>query len=337
MATSLGELAARFGCDLVGDPGAVVDHVAMLSSAGPGALSFLANPALKSQLSATKASAVVLSPADAPECPVACLICKDPYPAFARMAAIIHPPPAIDPGIHKTAVVHESARIDDAAEVDAHAVIGENCVLRAGVHIGPGSYVGPNCTIGDDTRLHANVTLARQVTIGKRCVVHPGAVIGADGFGNARSAEGWIKVPQVGGVRIGDDVEVGANTTIDCGAMGDTVIENGVRLDNLCMIGHNSRVGAHTAMAAMSGLAGSSVVGQRCMFGGQSGSVGHVTICDDVLISGRGMVTKDITEPGVYASHFPAEEAGDWNRKVARLRRIESLYDRVRKLEKARK
>ncbi len=337
MAISLGELAGKFGCDLVGDPDVSVDHVATLSSAGPGALSFLANPALKSQLSGTKAIAVVLSPADAPDSPVASLICNDPYPVFARMAAILHPPSAIDPGIHATAVVHESARVDATAQVDAHAVIDEKCVIHAGVYIGPGSYVGRNCTIGDDTRLQANVTLARQVTIGKRGNVHSGAVIGADGFGNARTAEGWIKVPQVGGVRIGDDVEIGANTTIDCGAMGDTVIENGVRLDNLCMIGHNSHVGAHTAMAAMSGLAGSSVVGQRCMFGGQSGSVGHVTICDDVLISGRGMVTKDITEPGVYASHFPAEEAGEWSRKVARLRRIETLYDRVRKLEKGMK
>ena len=174
----------------------------------------------------------------------------------------------------------------------------------------------------------------RAVTLGDRCIVHPGAVIGADGFGNAMSPEGWVKVPQLGGVVIGNDVEIGANTTIDCGALDDTVIEDGVRLDNLCMIAHNVHIGAHTAMAAMTGIAGSASIGKRCMFAGQSGTVGHITVCDDVILSGQGMITKDITEPGVYASSFPAIPARDWNRTVARVRRLDTVNDRIRKLEK---
>jgi UDP-3-O-[3-hydroxymyristoyl] glucosamine N-acyltransferase len=164
--------------------------------------------------------------------------------------------------------------------------------------------------------------------------VHPGAVIGADGFGNAMTPEGWVKVPQLGGVSIGNDVEIGSNSTIDCGALDDTVIADGVRIDNLCMIAHNVRIGAHTALAAMTGIAGSTEIGARCLFAGQSGAVGHISICDDVVVSGQGMVSKDINEPGVYASSFPVEPVRDWNRKVARLRRLESLFDRVTDLER---
>ena len=174
----------------------------------------------------------------------------------------------------------------------------------------------------------------RSVSIGKRCIVHAGAVIGGDGFGNAMTPDGWVKVPQLGGVRIGDDVEIGCNTTIDCGALDDTVIEDGVRLDNLVQIAHNVHVGAHTAMAAMAAIAGSTVVGKRCMFAGMSGAVGHITICDDVILSGQGMITKNITEPGVYASSFAAEKVRDWNRRVGRIRRLDALNERVKNLEK---
>ena len=203
--------------------------------------------------------------------------------------------------------------------------------------MGPACIIGANCRIGEHSRLIANVCLPRSVTIGERCIIHPGVVIGGDGFGNARTEDGWIKVPQVGGVRIGNDVEIGANTTIDCGAIDDTIIADGVRIDNLCMIAHNVQIGAHTALAAMVGIAGSTVIGERCLFAGQVGSVGHVSICDDVTVSGRGMISKDITEPGVYASSFPAEKAADWNRKVARFRRIDTLAKRVDELEKGRR
>ena len=176
--------------------------------------------------------------------------------------------------------------------------------------------------------------MVRKVHIGQRCIFHPGVVLGADGFGNAMSPEGWIKVPQLGGVRIGNDVEIGANTTIDCGAIEDTVIEDGVRIDNLCMIAHNVRVGAHTAMAGMVGIAGSTTIGKRCLFAGQAGAVGHITICDDVIAAARAMITKDITEPGTYGSGFPSEPAKEWAKKVGRFRRLDALAERVKKLER---
>jgi UDP-3-O-[3-hydroxymyristoyl] glucosamine N-acyltransferase len=214
-------------------------------------------------------------------------------------------------------------------------VIGADVVLGDYVAVGAGCFVGPGCRLGPSTRLHANVTLVEDVRMGARCIVHPGAVIGSDGFGNARGSEGWIKVPQVGGVLIGDDVEIGANTTIDRGAIEDTVIENGVRLDNLIQIAHNVRIGEHTAMASLSGVSGSTVIGKRCMFAGQTGVVGHIRICDDVVIGGATMVSKDIREPGFYTASFPAEKDRDWKRKVARFRRLEELARRVAGLERA--
>jgi UDP-3-O-[3-hydroxymyristoyl] glucosamine N-acyltransferase len=201
--------------------------------------------------------------------------------------------------------------------------------------VGPGTVIGPDCNIANDCRLIANVTLVRDVRLGLRGILHPGAVIGADGFGNAMTPEGWIKVPQLGGVRIGNDVEIGANTTVDCGAIEDTVIEDGVRIDNLCHIGHNAYIGAHTAVAGMSGISGSATVGKRCLLAGQSGIVGHIKVCDDVVVSGKAVISKDVTEPGVYAGTFTAEPAREWNRKVARFRRLDQLIERVRKLEKA--
>lgn len=337
MAISLGELASRFGCELVGDADVVVDNVATLANANSRSLTFLSNPAYRAQLAETSAAAVILRAADADAAPVAKLISDNPYAAFARMAGAICPPPVYPPGIAPSACVADSANVAATAHVAANAVIGERSVVGENAYVGPGTVIGPDCVLGDDVRLIANVTIVRSVRIGCRSIVHPGAVIGADGFGNAMTPQGWVKVPQLGGVRIGDDVEIGANTTIDCGALGDTVIESGVRIDNLVMIAHNVRIGEHTAIAGQSGVAGSTVVGKRCMFAGQSGVVGHVTICDDVVISGQAMISKDISEPGVYASNFPAEPVRDWNRRVARFRRLEALSDRVGKLEKGSK
>lgn len=334
MQASLGELAARFGCELVGDPASTVTHVATLANAGPQSLSFLANSAYRDELSKTHAGAVVVGPEHAHSCPVAVLISRDPYLTYAHIAGVLHPPPGFPPGVHESAVVAPSAQVAETAHIGARAVIGNDVVVRAGASIGPGAVVGPRCRIGAGTRLHANVTLVEDVRIGKRCIVHSGAVLGCDGFGNARSDTGWLKVPQVGGVEIGDDVEIGANTTIDRGAIEDTVIGNGVRLDNLIQIAHNVRIGEHTAMAAMSGVSGSTVIGKRCMFAGQSGIVGHISICDDVVIGGATMVSKDIVEPGFYTASFPAEKGRDWKRKVARFRRLDELARRVARLEK---
>lgn len=334
MPISLGELATRFGCDLDGDPDTEVGAVATLANAGPGSVSFLTNSAYKKQLSSTKAAAVILSAEDSADCPVASLISDNPYACYARVAALLYPSPAIKPGVHASAVVDASATVAASAQIDALAFVGERTVIGENTYVGPGTVIGPDCVVGDNCRFIANVSLPRRVSIGDRGIFHPGAVIGADGFGNAMSSEGWVKVPQVGGVRIGDDVEIGSNTTVDCGAIDDTVIENGVRIDNLCQISHNAYIGEHTAMAGASGVSGSSTVGKRCMFGGQSGCVGHIDICDDVIIAGRAMISKSISEPGMYASNFPSAKISDWNKWVAKLRRIDGLYKRVAKLEK---
>ena len=236
--------------------------------------------------------------------------------------------------MHASAVVHDTASIADSANLAANVVVGERSTIGADVYLGPGTVVGPDCVVGDACRLIANVTLVRDVTTGARCIVHPGVVIGADGFGNAMTPDGWIKVPQLGGVRIGDDVEVGANTTIDCGALENTIIGNGVRIDNLCMIAHNVQVGEHTAMAAMVGIAGSTRIGKRCLFAGKAGAVGHITVCDDVVVAAKTFLSKDVTKPGTYAASFPADVAGSWAKQLARFRRLGQLIERVSKLEK---
>jgi UDP-3-O-[3-hydroxymyristoyl] glucosamine N-acyltransferase len=333
MQMRLGELAMRFGCELIGAPDATVTHVATLANAGPLSLSFLANPAYREELEATGAGAVVVRAQDVALCPVPVLVSHDPYETYARIAGVLHPPEIFAPGVHETAVVSSSAEVAASAHIGACVVVGEGAIIGDRATIGPGTVVGPRCRVGEATRLHANVTLVEDVRVGRRCIIHPGAVIGCDGFGNARSDTGWVKVPQIGGVEIGDDVEVGSNTTIDRGSIEDTVIGNGVRLDNLIQIAHNVRIGEHTAMAAQSGVSGSTVIGKRCMFGGQSGLVGHVTICDDVVIGGATMVSKDIREPGFYTASFPAEKDREWKRKVARFRRLDDLAQRVTKLE----
>ncbi len=334
MANRLGELAERFGCTLQGDGDREVDSVASLVSASSHQLSFFSNPALSDALAATQAGAVILRPADAEACPTDCLIHEDPYACFARIAAELHPDNALNAGVHASAVVDASASVDPSTEVCANVVIGENVRIGARCYIGPGTVIGDDCVVGDDCRLIANVNVVLRVTVGDRTILHPGAVIGSDGFGNAQTPQGWVKVPQVGGLRIGSDVEIGANTTIDRGAMDDTVIENGVRIDNLVQIAHNVHIGEHTAIAAQCGFAGSAVIGKRCMFAGQSGTVGHIHVCDDVVVMGKGVLSKDIQSPGVYAGLFPAEPAREWNRRVAQVRRLDSLQKRVRDLEK---
>jgi UDP-3-O-[3-hydroxymyristoyl] glucosamine N-acyltransferase len=335
MPIKLGELAAQFDCDLLGDPDVTIDNVAGLQNAGPASLSFLSNPKFRKQLAETRAAAVVLRAEDAEVSPVASLVSKDPYADYARMATVIHPPPRFAAGVDASAVVAAGAQVAASAHVAANVTIGERSTIGDNVYVGPGTVIGPDCSVGDDSRLIANVTLVRDVRLGRRGILHPGVVIGADGFGNAMTPEGWVKVPQLGGVRIGDDVEIGANTTVDCGAIDDTVIEDGVRIDNLCHIGHNVHIGAHTAVAGMSGISGSAIVGKRCMLAGQSGIVGHIRICDDVVVGGKAVISKDIKEPGVYAGTFTAELAAEWNRKVARFRRLGQLIERVNKLEKA--
>jgi UDP-3-O-[3-hydroxymyristoyl] glucosamine N-acyltransferase len=330
----LGDLAKQFECELIGDPDVSVDSVGTLANATPGALAFLSNESYRRQLASTQAGAVVLRPEFAADAPCAALVDENPYAMYARMAAVICPSPGKAPGIHRSAVVAASASVAETAHVAANATIEERSVIGENSYVGPGAVIGPGCAVGDNSRVLANATLARDVTIGDRCIIHPGAVIGADGFGNAMTPEGWIKVPQVGGVRIGNDVEIGASTTVDCGAIDDTIIGDGVRIDNQVQIGHNCHIGDHTALAASAAVAGSTRIGRRCMIAGCVGIAGHIEICDDVTVLGLAMVSKSIRKPGAYASAFPAEGVRTWNRRVASLRRLDKLQDRVRELEK---
>jgi UDP-3-O-[3-hydroxymyristoyl] glucosamine N-acyltransferase len=319
---SLGELAVRFGLELRGDPQLRVTRVATLQHAGPGGISFFANTRYRRQLAATRATAVVVAPADADACPVAALVDPNPYLAYARIATLLHPAPDTVPGVHASAVVDAGARID------ASAWIGPHSVVEPGVTIGPRVFVGPGCIvqrgaqIGADTRLIARVTLCRESRLGERCILHPGVVIGADGFGNALDGRTWVKIPQIGAVRIGNDVEIGANTTIDCGAIEDTVIEDGVKLDNQIQIGHNVTIGAHTAIASCTGISGSTTIGKRCVIGGLVGMAGHLTIADDVVITGLSMISASLPKAGSYSSGFPAEETRVWWRRVAQFRKL---------------
>lgn len=335
MSASLGELAVRFGCELRGDPDLRISHVATLANAGPGALAFLANPRYRPQLAGTGASAVVVEAAEAANCPCAALVAANPYATYARIATLLHPQPQRSPGVHPTAVVDPSAQVDVSAHVGALAVIG------ARVRVGPRAQVGPHCVLEEDVGiaadvvLTARVTLCRGVQVGARSVLQPGVVVGGDGFGFAPEHGGWLKVPQVGSVRIGADVEVGANTTIDRGAIDDTVIEDGVKLDNLIQVGHNVRIGEHTAIAGCVGISGSTQIGRRCQIGGAVGIGGHLTIVDDVIITGYSMVSRSINRAGVYSSGIPFEEARVWRRMVAQFKRIERLGNRITRLERA--
>jgi UDP-3-O-[3-hydroxymyristoyl] glucosamine N-acyltransferase len=335
-AMTLAQLATRFGLELRGDPDAVVTSVATLQQARPGTLAFLANPKYRRFLATTGATAVVVDPASAADCPVASLVAKNPYAAYARIAAVLHPEPAAPPGVHPTAVVEAGAVVPASAHVGPHACVGAGARLGERAVVGPGCVVGADVEIGDDTRLVARVTLYRGVRIGRRSLLHAGVVIGADGFGIAQDRDGWVKVPQLGGVSIGDDVEIGANTTIDRGAIDDTVIEDGVKLDNQIQVGHNVRIGAHTAIAGCAGISGSTTIGKRCLIAGAVGVVGHLEIADDVVVTGLSMVSSSITQKGMYSSGLPAMETSAWRRVVARLRHLDELFDRVKRLEKAR-
>ncbi len=318
----LGELAVRFALELRGDPDTRVSQIATLAQAAPGSLSFLADSRYRRDLMTTRASAVVLAPADAPACRVAALVTENPRLAFAHIAALMYPEPEYAPAVHPTAVVATGVRIPPSATVGALAVIEEDVQLGERSWVGPGCIVQRGARLGEDTRLVARVNLYPGVELGARCLVHAGAVIGADGFGFALDGGSWVKIPQVGSVRIGDDVEIGANTTIDRGAMGDTVIGEGAKLDNQIQVGHNVSIGAHTAIAACTGISGSTKIGKRCMVGGMVGFAGHLTIADDVVITGCSLVSASIREPGSYSSGMPTVPTRAWRRMVAHLRRF---------------
>ncbi|WP_226470038.1 UDP-3-O-(3-hydroxymyristoyl)glucosamine N-acyltransferase [Luteimonas panaciterrae] len=319
------ELAERFALALHGEGTARVDSVATLAKAGAGQLAFLSNPRYRPQLADSAASVVVMRAADAEGYAGTALIAPDPYVAFAKIAALFDPPASVQPGIHASAVIDPSADIDPGAQIGPFVAIGARSRVHAGAIVGPGCVIGEDCEIGAGCELVARITLVRRVRLGKRVLVHPGAVLGADGFGLAMDQGRWIKVPQQGGVVVGDDCEIGANTTIDRGAIEDTVLEEDVRLDNQIQIGHNVRIGAHTAMAGCSAVAGSAVIGRYCLIGGAAGVLGHLEICDRVMITAMSLVTNSIREPGEYSSGTPLMNNRDWRKSAARFKQLDAM------------
>ncbi len=329
---TLGQLAQRVGGQVRGDADAPIFRVAPLQTAQSGDIGFLAQPRYRKQLAATRATAVILSANDLEICPVAALVVDNPSVAYARIAALLNPVPR-QQGTHPSAVVSPASRIHSSAWIGPLCVIEEGVEIGARASIGPGCMIGHNSSIDEDSMLLAQVTLSPDSQIGRRVLIHPGVVIGSDGFGLANDNGVWVKIPQLGRVRIGDDVEIGANTTIDRGALDDTVIEEGVKLDHQIQVAHNVRIGAHTAIAACVGIAGSTTIGKRCTIAGGVGINGHIEIADDVHITGMTMVTKSILQPGVYSSGIPVEPNAVWKKNVVRFRQLEDIVRRVRALE----
>ena len=335
MALTLGELVKQIGGDLQnGDPDCSITAVATLQNAGTTEISFLANKQYKRDLQDTRAAAVILSPEDAAACPTAVITSANPYASYARAATLISPPPPPRQGIHATASVDDNSHIDTAAWIGPQCIVEASVTIGAGVQLAGGCFVGAGSTIGAGSCLSANVVICHDVIIGERVNIYPGAVIGSDGFGLANENGKWLNVPQLGRVRIGNDVEIGSNTTIDRGALEDTVLEEGVRLDNQIQVAHNVHIGAHTAIAGCVGISGSARIGKYCMIGGGAGIVGHLEITDHVIVTGMTMVTKSITRPGVYSSGVPAQDNDSWNRNYARFRQLDKLARKVQRLER---
>jgi UDP-3-O-[3-hydroxymyristoyl] glucosamine N-acyltransferase len=330
---SLGSIVERFGGELIGDRNILITQIAPLDLAQPCHLSFLAQPKYRSQLQKTKAGAVILGREARDLTLLPRIVCDDPYVYFAKVSAFLNPLKALLPGIHPSAVIAANARVPASATIGAHAFIGENVVLGERAVIGPGCCLSNGVKIGEATFLHPRVVIYHECVIGDRVVLHSGVVIGSDGFGMAMDEGRWLKIPQIGRVIIGNDVEIGANTTVDRGAMGDTVIEDGVMLDNQIQIGHNVHIGAHTAIAACVGIAGSTKIGRYCRIGGAAMIGGHLQIADNVTISGATAVAKPISKAGTYTSVYPFESHREWLKNAAHLRHLHKLAKKIRELE----
>ncbi|MCC6071047.1 UDP-3-O-(3-hydroxymyristoyl)glucosamine N-acyltransferase [Massilia sp. GCM10020059] len=340
MGTRLGELVERLGGELAGDPNIEVTGIAPLADAGASHISFLSNSKLRAQAAQSGAAALILAPSDSETVgatyPGARIVTKNPYAYFARAAQYFEALTAFVPaaGVHPSAYVAGSARVDPSAHVGPNATVEEGASVGAGAVIGAGCFVGRDAVIGAETRLFANVTFHAGCQIGARGIIHSGAVIGTDGFGFANEGGVYIKIPQTGRVVIGDDVDIGANTTIDRGALADTIIEDGVKLDNQIQIGHNCHIGAHTAMAGCVGVAGSAKIGKYCTFGGAAMVLGHLTIADHVHISSGSMVSRSIAEAGQYTGFYPLAKNADWEKTAAIVRNLDTMRDKIRALEK---
>lgn len=331
---SLGEISEKIHARLKGDPQCRIDRAEPLHIAKAGAISFLANVRYRSFLTNTQASAVILRAEDAQNCQVNALITSNPELAFARLLNFLYPGPPTASGIHASAVIGENCQIDPAASVGPHCVIGDRVQIGAHTVIGAGSVIGEDSRIGEYCRIYSRVTLYHGIRLGDRVIIHSGAVIGADGFGLAHDGQQWIKIPQIGRVIVGDDVEIGANTTIDRGALQDTVIGQGVKIDNLVQIGHNVKIGDHTAMAGCVGIAGSTEIGRHCMIGGSASISGHLEIADGVILTGTSAVGQSISEPGVYSSGIGVQKNSLWRRNTLRFHQLDDMAKRLRHLEK---
>jgi UDP-3-O-[3-hydroxymyristoyl] glucosamine N-acyltransferase len=327
------ELATQIGAEFARGPDADVARVCALGEECDRGLSYVSSERYLRALRQTAATAVIVAPEHVDEAPCPCLVSENPTLAFARAVGLLHPRATAAAGCHPSAVIAASADVDPSASIGPQCFIDDDVRIGAGVEIGPGCVVQRGSVIGDESRLVANVTVCAQSLIGRRVLLHPGAVIGREGFGFARDGERWVRIPQVGRVRLGDDVEVGANSAVDRGAIGETVIAAGVKIDNLIQIGHNVSIGEHTAMAACSGISGSTRIGRNCTIAGAVGMAGHLTIGDDVHFTGMAMVTRSFERAGTYSSGIPAMPGNDWRRNVARFRHLDEMARRLRRLE----
>lgn len=335
MALTLAQLAAALNAELRGAVGdTAISGVATLAQAGAADVSFLANPRYRPQLSTTRAAAVILNEEDAAAAVTPVLVTGNPYAAYAEAVRLLFPAADRRSGVHPSAAVDAQASIDPTAWIDAHCVIESGARIGPRAQIGPGCVIGPGVTVGEDTELIARVTVLAKACLGKRVRLHPGVVIGSDGFGMARVDGHWERVPQVGSVVVGDDVDIGANTTVDRGALSDTVIEEGVKIDNQVQVAHNVFIGAHTAIAGCVGISGSARIGRHCTLAGGVGVVGHLSIADHVHITGMSMVMHSISQPGTYSAGTPLVENRLWKRNAVRMKQLDKLVKRVKQLEK---
>lgn len=336
MAYTLLQLAEHLGATLDGDEACLIEQINTLEQATPKQISFLANKRYRNQLATTNAAAVVLHPNEAEYFSGNKIIVADPYVAYAKLAQYMDTTPAsASGGVHPTAVIHPSANISSTANIGAYAVIEAHAHIGEHVQIGSHCFIGEYAKVAANSKLWSNVSVYHRVEIGEHCLVQSGAIIGSDGFGYANEQGQWVKIPQLGSVIIGDKVEIGACTTVDRGALDDTVIANNVIIDNQCQIAHNVHLGEGTAIAGCAVIAGSTKIGKYCQIGGLSGIAGHIEICDKVILTGRSMVTNNITEAGIYSSGIPHSKNKDWRKTVVHLRNIGDMSKRLKALEAA--
>ena len=337
MQITLGELASKLNLTLAGDEQLLISGINTLKDAQAGEVSFLANPSYQNELAGSQASAVIVAEEFAPQVAGAALVSANPYLSFAQASQLFNNRPVKSAGIHPSAVVADSAEIAGSASIGANVVIGEHCQIGAGSEICAGVVIADHCVVGENCQLNPNVSLYHDVVLGDRVTVHSGCVIGSDGFGFAPDKGKWHKIAQLGGVRIGNDVEIGANTSIDRGALGDTVIEDNVIIDNQIQIAHNVRIGEGCALAGCVGIAGSTTLGKHCTVAGGAGIAGHLTIADGVHISAMTLISKSITEKGAYSSGTAQMPMAEWRRSATRFRQLDSMAKRLQQIEKSQK